>query len=349
MALEEQEIIPKYIDRKHYSLKSIPQVFKGLIKLWWLFLIVGLVGGLAGIYYASKQKVTYKSKLTFALDDGEGISSAASLAAQFGLSVGPGNAVFTGDNILEIMKSRHMIQRVLLTVDTFNNKPYTLIEYFLDISNKRESNSNLKSLHFLPGVPKSNFTYTQDSILYATYLAFAKDYLVAQRPDRKLSIYEVNVTTPDEKFTKVFTDKLVSETNNFYIEIRTKKAKETLDILEARVSAMKGNLNSSITNKAAIQDVNINPAFSAAEVPVMKQQANIQVYGAAYAEMFKNLELARYQYLKQIPLMQIIDSADYPMQKIKVSKLKTGIIFSIAACLLLLFIFWIIRVKNSIV
>ena len=99
---------------------------------------------------------------------------------------------------------------------------------------------------------------------------------------------------------------------------------------------MKGNLTSSITNRAAVQDVNVNPAFSAAQVPVLKQQTNIQVYSAAYGEMFKNLELARFQYLNEIPLMQIIDNTDYPMQKIKLGKLKAVILFAFFAELLLL-------------
>ena len=129
-----------------------------------------------------------------------------------------------------------------------------------------------------------------------------------------------------------------------YIEIRTKKAKETLNILEELAANMKGNLNSSISNRAALQDVNVNPAFSAAQVPILKQQTNIQVYSAAYGEMFKNLEIARFQYLNEIPLMQIIDAADYPMQKTKVGKLKTGIMFSLVSCLLLVFIFWFIRI-----
>jgi uncharacterized protein involved in exopolysaccharide biosynthesis len=106
---------------------------------------------------------------------------------------------------------------------------------------------------------------------------------------------------------------------------------------------MKGKVNSSIGSRAEIQDVNVNPAFSAAQVPVLKEQANIQVYSAAYAEMFKNLEIARYQYLKQIPLMQIIDPADYPMKKEKMGKLKTAVIFSFVACFLTIFILWIIN------
>ena len=168
-----------------------------------------------------------------------------------------------------------------------------------------------------------------------------KSYILADKPDRKYNIYEVNVINPDEKFTKDFTDSLVAATNNFYTEICTKKAKQTLDILEQRVANMKGMVNSSIGSRADIQDVNLNPAFSSAQVPVLKEQANIQVYSGAYAEMFKNLEIARYQYLKQIPLMQIIDAANYPMQKIKMGKLKTAIIFSLIAVFLTVLIIWL--------
>lgn len=346
MSLEEKDAILNSNNRLPYVLNGVPIIIKSLIKFWWIFLIVGIIAGIAGIYYASRQKPTYKSRLTFALDDGDrgGIGNFISLASQIGINFGSGKNIFAGDNIIEIMKSRSMLERVLLSVDTFHNKPYTLIEYYLEIANSRKSNSKIKDIHFPPGQAKSTFSYHQDSVLYLIYIDFSKKYLKAERPDRKLSLYEVNVTSPDEKFTKDFTDRIVKETNNFYVEIRTKKAKETLDVLEARVAAMKGNLNSSIQKKATVQDVNINPAFSGAEVPIIKQQANIQVYGAAYGELFKNLELARFQYLNEIPLMQVIDPADYPMEKIKLSKLKTGIIFSIVAGLLLLFILWIVRI-----
>ncbi|MEO9021712.1 MAG: Wzz/FepE/Etk N-terminal domain-containing protein [Ginsengibacter sp.] len=316
---------------------------KFLLKNWWLFLIIGLLAGIAGIFYAASQKPQYKSSLTFALDDdksGGGIGNFLNLASQFGISIGSGKDIFAGDNILEIMKSRRMVERVLLSVDTFNNKPYTFIEYYLKEIVDRQPNSKIKNINFPVGQSRNTFTYQQDSLLYKIQQIFSNKYIVAQRPDRKLSIYEVNVTSPNEKFTKDFTDKIVAETNSFYIEIRTKKAKETLDILEKRAADMKGNLNSSITNKATVQDVNINPAFSEAQVPIQKQQANIQVYGAAYGEMFKNLELARFQYLNEIPLMQIIDRADYPMEKIKTGKLSTAIIFAIFFDLLLLLALW---------
>ena len=61
--------------------------------------------------------------------------------------------------------------------------------------------------------------------------------------------------------------------------------------------------------------------------------------------MFKNLEIAWFQYLKKIPLMQIIDHADYPMERIKPSKLLCGLIgafigfFLLMSTLLVRFIF----------
>lgn len=329
--------------KTHYrsmAVENLHNIFKELLKKWWLFLIVGLLAGLAGIYYASQQKPLYQSKLTFALDEGDGMSGAISLAAQFGLSIGSGKDVFAGDNILEIMKSRRLVERTLLSVDTFDNKPYTFIEYYLNQDLK--PSSKLNNIHFPVGQERSSFTYAQDSLLYNCYNTFINSYIDASKPDRKYNIYEVSVRNGSEKFAKEFTDRLVAETNKFYTEISTRKAKETLDILEKRVATMKGNVNASISNKAEVQDVNLNPAFSSAAIPILKEQANIQVYSGAYAEMFKNLEIARYQYLKQIPLMQIIDAADYPMKKIKVSKLKTAIKFSFAACFFAVLIVWII-------
>ena len=319
------------------------RIFNSIVHKWWLFCIVGLVGGIIGFIYAKLQKPIYESYLSFALDEGGsegGASGAMGLAAQFGISIGGSQDVFTGDNILEIMQSRRVIERALLSVDSFDNKPMTLIEYYLQ---KNPRKNNEINIHFYPGEPRSSFSYLKDSILYNTYLEFKNYHITARRPDKRLNIYELLVTSKFEEFSKVFTDKLILETNSFYTEIRSKKSKETLEILEKRVPDMKEKLDETITNKAAIQDANLNTAFANARIPLLKQESNGQVYAAAYAEMFRNLELARFQYLKSIPLMQIIDNADYPMKKIKMSKLKTAIIFSVMAAFIFLVIFIIMN------
>ncbi len=321
----------------------VNKIIRKVLKNWWLFVLVGFIGAIIGFFYAMQQRTEYQSYLSFALDEGgtEGGGSAAlGLAAQFGISLGGSQNVFAGDNILDIIGSRRMIEGTLLSVDTFNNKPMTLIEFYLQ--NERENtpeSKNITSIHFYPGESRDSFSYSKDSLLYNTYLVFSQRYIIARRPDKRLNIYELLVTSHNENFSKVFTDKLIEETNTFYTQIRSKKAGETLQILEKRVPDMKQKLDASIANKAAIQDANLNTPLANAEVPLLKQQSNSQVYAAAYGEMFKNLEVARFQYLQSIPLLQIIDAANYPMKKIKPGKLKMAVIFSLISVFISLIIF----------
>ena len=65
--------------------------FRAFFKRWWLFAIVGILAGVIGIFYASRQEPQYESRLTFSLDAGSnlgGLSNAMNLAAQFGLGFG---------------------------------------------------------------------------------------------------------------------------------------------------------------------------------------------------------------------------------------------------------------------
>lgn len=323
----------------------IIRIFYRAFKRWWIFLIVGILAATAGYIYAKNQKPVYQSYLSFALDEGGsegGMSGAMGLAAQFGISLGGGTQdVFTGDNILPIILSRRLIEDVLLSVDTFNNKPSTLIEYYLQ--NETSRKKNMADVHFYPEQLRISFTYTQDSVLYNTFLDFQKNHILARRPDKNLNIFELMVSSYNEKFSKVFTDKLIEKTNLFYTDIRSKKAKETLEILEKAVPDAKGKLDATISNKASTQDANLNTAFANAQISIVKDQINTQVYGTAYTELYKNLEMARFQYLKSIPLMQIIDPANYPMKKIKQSKLITAVVFAVIITFLFLIIFAIVN------
>lgn len=327
---------------------SFAAFIRQLFKKWMLFTIIGLVAGVSGFFYAKFEEPVYQSNLTFVLDEGNnnsGLGGALGIAAQFGFNIG-GSAgdMFSGDNIIELIKSRRIVENVLLSSEVFDGKPYTIIEYYLYKLMPPSKIEKYKNVHFNPGQQRSSFTYLQDSLLYNTYMSFVKQSIEADRPDKKLGIFSLRVTSGNEKFTKIFTDRLIHAADSLYTEVSSKKARETLAVLEKRVADMKGNLSSSITGKAIVQDANLNPTFSAAQIPVQKQQTNIQVYGGAYAEMFKNLELARFQYLNKMPLIQIIDFADYPMKKIKAGKLKTAVLFALSAVFLAALVFWLIRI-----
>jgi len=323
-----------------------------LLKKWYLFVALGVLAGTAGFVVAMLTKPKFQSRMSFALDAGNSensLSGALSLASQFGYGLGGSGNLFDGDNIIEIMKSRRIIEKVLLSSETFNNKNSTLAAHYLEITGLRKTlnkKTRLAGIDFPVGITKDKMNYLQDSILHYIYLKMEKEDINPTRPDKKLSIYEIQITSYDEKFSKVFTDRLVEEASKFYTEITSRKEKETVDVLELRVDSLKKNVGSSLMSKARYVDANLNPAFAVALAAPQMQQYNISAYGEAYKELFKNLELAKYQYIKKIPLLQVIDNADYPMEKIKSSKLKSAVIFAILANAILLFLLWVNFIKN---
>lgn len=320
--------------------------FRYLLRRWWMFLIAGILGGCLGILFATIQKPKYESRLTFALEENSGsMGGAFSLAAQFGFNIGGGNGIFAGDNIVTILTSRRIIESVLLSVDTVGGQPITMANAYLKMSEVEKpvqlKKAKVKKADYPVGLPRDKFTYLQDSILYTLYNRIIKTELIAMRPDRKLNQFEVKFISLNERFSKIFTERLVSEAIEFYTELRSRRSKNTLDILEQRVSSLRGNARTAIQGRAGIQDANVNPVFAQQSAQLQQKQLDITAYGSAYTELFKNLELARYQYLQDIPLLQIIDKPEYPMKKIKDGRMKTGILWGLFFGLAL-FVFLII-------
>lgn len=313
-------------------LYGLKHAFQLLLKKWWILLIFGIIGSSAGIAYAYFKRAEYQSRLTFALEDNSGgLSGALNLAAEFGFNIGSsGKTVFQGENILAILGSRKIIEGVLLTVDTVNNKPTTLIDEYLAIEREgsskiKKENDRLSSVNYHAGIKIEQLSYLQDSVLFLVYSNIVQNQFASKRIDKRYNLFEVTFTFYNERFSKIFTERAVAEAIRLYTEIRTKKGLETVQVLEDRVGSMRGNVNSAISSRAVVQDANRNPVFNDQSATIQKKQVDITAYGQAYSELFKNLEVARFQLLQDAPLLQIIDEPRYPLKRIKPGKLKTGL------------------------
>ena len=101
-------------------ISSVKKRLGFLMAHWSIMLIMGTLGGLLGLGYAFIKKDTYTAATTFVVEEnknsGGGIASA--LAGQFGLDLGGlsgGSGVLQGDNVLELLKSKTLIKKALLT------------------------------------------------------------------------------------------------------------------------------------------------------------------------------------------------------------------------------------------
>ena len=334
------------------SIKELILKFREWLKYflskWLLIAAAAMIGGLTGLGYSFYKKPIYKAEFSFALEDekgGGGLGGALGLASQFGFDLGGGGGgAFTGDNLLELMKSRTMVQKTLLTEVIVDGKKQTLAELYIDFKHLREKWKNeteLKDVHFLAGSNPDSFTRTQDSLLGEFHKELIRDNLSLNKVDKKLSIISVNVDSESELFSKYFSEVLVKEVSDFYVETKTTKSSQNVNILQHQTDSVRRQLNGAISNVASSVDANPNPnpARQILLVPSQRRQVDVQANIAILTELVKNLEISKVSLRKETPLIQVIDRPILPLEKESLGKLKGSLIgFFIAGFLMSLII-----------
>ncbi|HWZ15287.1 MAG TPA: hypothetical protein VNW95_08610 [Mucilaginibacter sp.] len=322
-----KELILKLIGWWHY-----------LLSKWKIILISGIIGGGLGFTYAYLKKTIYKAELSFALQDekpGGGLSGAAGLASQFGIDLGGASGgEFSGDNLLELMKSRSMVEKALLTTKLINGKKETLAEFYLSFNQDHESvknNALLARIYFLPDADHTKFTLQQDSVLGVIHKTIISNNLTVDKLDKKLSIVYLKVNSTNELFSKYFAEALEKVVSDFYIQKKIEKSIKNVNILQRQTDSVRRALNDAISGVAASADVNPNPNPSrqTLRVPSQRKQVEVQANTIILSELIKNLEIAKMSLLQQTPLIQVIDSPILPLDKSRPSKIFSMLTFGV--------------------
>jgi len=317
----------KDITLKDIVLK-INSFFRFLTRKWIVILVCGILGAMIGLAYAIFKKPSYIATCSFVLDETKtsSLSQYAGLASMAGIDLGNnGGSVFAGDNIVELYTSRTMIARTLLSKIQVNGKPQLLIDRYvnyLDLRSRWRKSDGIDSIAF--DMPIEKFNRKQDSLLIAIASDIDKKVLAVGRPDKKLSVINVDVKFGDEAFAKAFNDSLVATVNDFYIKTKTKKTALNVQVLQRQADSVKAVLNSSIGGVAYALDAapNANPLLQSLKVPSQRKQVDVQASSAIYAEIVKNLELSKISLRQETPLIQVIDSPILPLTVDKASKAK---------------------------
>ncbi len=323
------------ISLKELILK-IKQWYRFLFTNWLVIVTAGIIGGAIGIGYAFTQKATYTASLSFALEDEKaggagGLSSALGLASSLGIDLGTSaGGAFSGANLIELMKSRRIVEKALLNPIVFNGKTQSLAQYFITVNelNKNWSEKReLKNIVFEVDADRSKYTLQQDSILgnLYGYIAGANGLLNVVQKDKKISIINVEVKSTDELFSKAFTESIAQEVSSYYIEIKSKKARQNMEILQNQTDSIRAELNGAITGVAAAADntFGLNPSMMVRKTPGTRRQVDVQANTAILTQLVTNLEMAKVSLLKETPLIQVIDRPILPLKKEKVGKLKS--------------------------
>jgi hypothetical protein len=320
--------------------QRIKQIKSYLLSKWKTILIFTVIGGIGGYYYAFTKQPIYTATTTFVLEAGDnagGLGQYAGLASMVGIDVGSGagGGIFQGDNILELYKSRAIIQKTLMTTYTEKGKNKMLIDRYIDGKGLRIAWAKipkLSHLSFRESGAGEQDARLQDSVMKEIVNDIKKNSLSVDKLDKKLSIIKVDVKSADEFFAKTFNDQIVKHVNDFYVQTKTKKSLENVAILQKKTDSVRHGMNSAIYYAAAVSDAtpNLNPTKQIQRLaPMQRSQFNAETNKAILGELMKNLELSKIALLKDAPLIQVVDQPIYPLDVIKMNKIQQMLLWAV--------------------
>ncbi len=327
------------------------------ISQWKFLLLAGIIGLALGALASILKKPVYHAETSFVLEESDmgSLNQMSGLASLVGVnlgSLGSSSGLFQGDNIMELYRSDNMIGKALLS--PFDSSQLLIERYisFHELGEKWKRKVALDNFDF--SIDRHKFTVTQDSVVKEIAKLIREKQLSVEKPNRKLTIIQVTISSKDERFAKVFNETLVERVNSFYFETKTKKTAENLEILQTQADSVRRILDESLLAFASSTDriPNPNPLMQAATIDARKKQVDVQASSAVYSEIVKNLEIARVNHRNNSPLIQIIDSPRYPIRRTEI-KLVKGMVLGaiILGILTMLFLYfrqlYILHVKEN--
>ena len=277
-----------------------------------LFIMAGF-GALVGLGLSLILPQTYQAELMLAVDNDEN-SGWESLLGQFGLDIGglnPGG-IFEGESLVQLLGTKYMTDRTLLTEVVINNQKQVLANRLLPHT-KWGNKSATKDVVFT--TDRQSFTPLQDSVLMLLSRYMRNKVVAASKPDKKQSLIWVKASHQDKHFAKAFVEELVSNTGSYYVESITKKARANLNILKKEADSVETLLYSNMYRSAEAGDVNVNPLHQRLRVDQNRALVDLNVTVALYGEIVKNQKLAEIGLRKQTPLIQVIERPIFPLNR----------------------------------
>ena len=289
---------------------------------WWAYLwkrkgwilTITLLFAIGGYMKVKWAKPSYLATLTFSLEQGGGNSSSlSSLASQFGYSMGSsGGGMFSGENLLALMKSRRMVEDVLLTPVLVEGDSILLIDQYVQSWPKLMERWDSTGMY--PFDARLKHARKQDSALGVIYYVLTEKSLVVTKQDKDLSFVSVSYAGHDEVFTRAFVEQLAAQATDFYIASKTTHNRDNIAKLQRRVDSVTTELESAMLSAGRANDANMFTVQSAAKVSSIEKQMKVTLLTTLYGELVKNLEISKTMAAREEPLITVIDRPHYPLR-----------------------------------
>ena len=303
-------------------LATLIQKVKSIRYQWRRVLLFGLFFSFLGGVYSLLTPPRYLAKVNFVIEENKqnagGLFSA--LAGQIGMdisSIAGNSGILAGDNVLQLLKSPTMLKKVLLTshpVDSLHTLAWHYASGYGLLNEFTALIKNESSLFPINGVPGS-MGRVQDSLLSVIVKRISENELSVFKPDRKLSIFSLEISTRNELLSQQIALRLIREASDLYVNTKTKRLRINADRLQRKTDSIAGLLNKQTFSTAAANLYNANAGLNKtfAELDISSREK--AMLSVLYADLNKSLEITRTALIQETPTIEIIDKPVFPLQK----------------------------------
>ena len=294
----------------------------------------------------------YQADITFVVQspasEGSSLSNLGNIASSFGFNIGSSENTFSKENVMELFKSRRIIEATLLkSADINDKKNILLIDYYTKVNDLRNSSSWINDK--IDNLDFKIRTNKRDSIISLFWKDIIEDNLKVSFNSKDASIITLSFIYQDQYFAKVFVENIIEEMSKFYVGYNTSQSRNTLEFIQDRADSVYLELKLAEEEYAKVQDINQRIVKASGRLKELQLMRTVQVLNTMYLELIKNLELSKLTLLKETPIIEVMDGHILPLED---KKIKPLVLFTLFAFLAILFssIYIILRkivIKNK--
>jgi|AntRauTorckE5430_2_1112549.scaffolds.fasta_scaffold00542_5 uncharacterized protein involved in exopolysaccharide biosynthesis len=306
-----------------------------------LFVILGVS---LGILKAYTSKTSYSAELTFMIneDDGGGVGGVGAILGQFGF--GGGSSEHNLDKIIELSKSRKILQGVIFDSITISGQKNSIGNHIINVYDlhqvwEEEEKEDLHGFYFTDQSEITNeiIHNTAAKNIYSILAGSPKegvDGLVRTVSNDLTGILYINAITESEELSLGLTKNVYNSLSQFYIENSIEKHLTTFEQLSQKADSVISELSSVEYRLAKIKDRSSGIIDRRNRLEENKLQRDVQILTVLYGEVLKNKETASFVVSNSTPFFQTVDVPTLPLSKDKISMIRSIIIFSMIAFIL---------------
>jgi hypothetical protein len=304
-------------------LLSIFLIVPFLKKYIYYLLGSSLIGLLIGLYFdiQNNKSTLYKSEIIFIMDSEASNSGGtlSDLAGSLGLSnaFGASNTLFSGENFKELLKTKIIYRKALLKKVIWNGKEDIFANIFLKKSRINEFEwSKMPKDFYIHRFKTSNINdlnFYDRNILDQIYLHLREKTIVSS-VNQKSSFLTLSVETRNDTLSYIWSKLYLKTVTDFYIDTKTKKSKEVLNLMNSRVDSLRTALYFTQGKLANFQDQNQQIIFQRARIIAERLQMNSTQLQTMYLEAVRNLDNLKFSLIKESPLLNIISDTELPLK-----------------------------------